>query len=420
MTDKSRKPLGKIRQFCRQEAGGAMVYIGVMLPILLGVAGLSVDVGLWYLNKRSVQSMADASALGGALEIRHVGDQTTLVSAATQYAAENGYDGSADVLTVNSPPLSGPYAGVANAVEAIVSRPVPSLLSGLVYGGQTTVTGRAVASAGVADACVWALNPTESGAVKVSGGAQVNMDCGILANSSSPSAITQNGASCINAASVTSVGGASGDCIYPDPQTTSPVADPMGSVSAPSWSGCDEPGQVKANNNQTLDLWPGVYCNKITVQNGGRINFLPGLYVLDGAALTIHGEAYGDGVQFYLTQNTGQNDNITINAGALVELSAPGQGEPTYGLPTGMLFYQDRNSAAGINHIFNGQGDMMLNGIVYLPNADVQFAGGAFADPTSTAIIADTVTFTGNSEFGNYDISPVAASPQLIKVTLLE
>ena len=78
------------------------------------------------------------------------------------------------------------------------------------------------------------------------------------------------------------------------------------------------------------------------------------------------------------------------------------------------------NCISGINHIFNGQGDMMLNGIVYLPNADVQFAGGAFADPTSTAIIADTVTFTGNSEFGKYDISPVAASPQLIKVTLLE
>ncbi len=46
-------------------------------------------------------------------------------------------------------------------------------------------------------------------------------------------------------------------------------------------------------------------------------------------------------------------------------------------------------------------------------------SGGA-ADPTSTAIIADTVTFTGNSEFGNFDVSPVAANPQLVEVTLVE
>ena len=64
----------------------------------------------------------------------------------------------------------------------------------------------------------------------------------------------------------------------------------LASLAAPSWSGCDEPNQVKANNNQTIDLDPGVYCNKITVQSGGRINFASGLYVLDGAALTIHGE----------------------------------------------------------------------------------------------------------------------------------
>jgi len=310
---------------------------------------------------------------------------------------------------------------VANAVEVIVDRPVPSFLSAVLYDGQTTVSGRAVASSGTAGACIWALNPTESGAVKVSGSAQVNMDCGIMANSSDPSAITQNGASCINAASVASVGGASGSCISPPPVTTNYVIVPLSSVGSPSWGpGCDHTGQFKANNNQTLDLWPGVYCNKITVQNGGRINFNPGLYVLNGAALTVHGEAYGDGVQFYMTENTAQNDNITINAGSTVALSAPGPGDATFGLPTGVLLYQDRNSTAGINHNFNGQTDMLLNGILYMPNADIQFAGGAFADPTSTAIIADTITFTGHSEFGNYDVSPVASNPQLVTVTLVE
>jgi len=408
-----------LANFCRDASGGVMAYFGIMLAVLLGVAGLSVDVSLWYANKRAVQSIADAAAVGGALEVKRMGDLSTLTPAATGYATENGYNASEDNLTINSPPLSGPQTGVSNAVEVIVDRPVPSLLSSILYDGQTTVRGRAVASYGSAGACIWALNPTEAGAVTVTGGAQVNMDCGIMANSSDPSAITQNGSSCVHATSVMSVGGASGGCIHPTPETTNAVVDPMASVSEPSWGpGCDHSGQVKANNNQTLNLSPGVYCNKITVQNGGTINFGSGLYVLNGAALTIHGEAYGDDVQFYLTENTGQNDNLTINAGSVVELSAPSDG--FYGMPAGLLFYQSHSSTAGINHNFNGQANMLLKGILYLPNADVQFAGGGFADPTSTAIIADTITFTGNSEFGNYDVSPVAENPQLTTVTLLE
>jgi hypothetical protein len=417
MTGTAETLRAKILHFCQESSGGVMIYVGIMLPILMGIASLAVDVGLWYANKRVVQSVADAAALGGALEVRRKGDLSTLQLAATEYATENGYNGTDDTIDINSPPESGPLIGVATAVEVIVERPAPSFLSSLVNKGQTTIAARAVASYGTAEACIWALNPTASGAVTVSGNAQVNMNCGIMANSSSPSAITQNGASCINAASVASVGGASGGCINPPPVTTSYAADPMSYVSGPSWSGCDHPNQIKANNNQTVNLAPGVYCNKITAQNGGTLNFASGLYVLDGAALTIHGEANGTDVQFYLTENTAQNDNITINAGSTVQLSAP---DFESDLPAGVLFYQDRNSTAGINHTMNGQTDMLLEGILYLPNADVNFSGGGAADPTATVIIADEISFTGNSEFGNYILSPTASNPQLVTVTLVE
>jgi Flp pilus assembly protein TadG len=417
MTGRAETLRAKILHFCQESSGGVMIYVGIMLPILMGIASLAVDVGLWYANKRVVQSVADAAALGGALEVRRKGDLSTLQLAATEYATENGYNGTDDTIDINSPPESGPLIGVATAVEVIVERPAPSFLSSLVNKGQTTIAARAVASYGTAEACIWALNPTASGAVTVSGNAQVNMNCGIMANSSSPSAITQNGASCINAASVASVGGASGGCINPPPVTTSYAADPMSYVSGPSWSGCDHPNQIKANNNQTVNLAPGVYCNKITAQNGGTLNFASGLYVLDGAALTIHGEANGTDVQFYLTENTAQNDNITINAGSTVQLSAP---DFESDLPAGVLFYQDRNSTAGINHTMNGQTDMLLEGILYLPNGDVNFSGGGAADPTATVIIADEISFTGNSEFGNYILSPTASNPQLVTVTLVE
>ncbi|MEE8502473.1 MAG: hypothetical protein V3S23_07140 [Kiloniellales bacterium] len=69
-------------------------------------------------------------------------------------------------MTINSPPLNGPFAGVANAVEVIVDRPVPSFLSAIIFDGQTIVTGRAVASSATADACIWALNPSVSCVVR--------------------------------------------------------------------------------------------------------------------------------------------------------------------------------------------------------------------------------------------------------------
>lgn len=86
MTDKPAILSGNLLRFCRETSGGVMAYVGILLPILLAVAGLSVDVGLWYANKRVVQSAADASALGGALEVKRMGNLTTLTPAATEYA----------------------------------------------------------------------------------------------------------------------------------------------------------------------------------------------------------------------------------------------------------------------------------------------------------------------------------------------
>ena len=87
MTNKADEMYRRLLRFCRESCGGVMVYTGLMLPVLLGFAGLSVDVGVWYANKRVVQAVADAAALGGALEVKRNGDTSTLTSTATEYAS---------------------------------------------------------------------------------------------------------------------------------------------------------------------------------------------------------------------------------------------------------------------------------------------------------------------------------------------
>ncbi len=165
----------------------------------------------------------------------------------------------------------------------------------------------------------------------------------------------------------------------------------------------------------TLD--PGVYCGQISVASGGTLNFNEGMYVLDTAGLTIasDGVVNGSDVSFYITEDSGQGDNISISANAQVSLSAPSDGE----MP-GVLFYQDRNSPTNINHNFTGQATTSLQGILYFPNQDLMFSGGSATDPVPTIIVANTVHFTGNTEIGDPNMLLLPPSPYMIKVSLVE
>lgn len=406
-----------VRRFWGDKSGGVMVYTAFALPVLLGVTGLSVDVSIWYMDKRISQAAADGAALGGALSIHRLGDDSGLTAAATEGATANGYSSSdGDVLIINNPPTSGPYAGQAGAVEAIIQRPANGFLSRVVFKDQVNVAARAVAVADMKNECLYGLSPTGT-AVKASGGANVNLPCGIMSNSNDPSSLTTTGGACITATSIKSAGGASGDCIDPGPATNMlPVTDPFAGMAPPSGlGGCDSNANIRVNNGDEVTLDPGVYCGKITVNNGGTLNFEPGLYVLDSAALSISGTVTGEDVSFYLTENSGQGDNISISSDADVTLSAPSDGE----MP-GVLFYQDRNGPSNINHNFTGQASLGLEGILYFPNQDLTFSGGSETDPVPAIIVANTVDFTGDTNTGNFDGSVIVESPFLIEVSLVE
>ncbi|MEJ2122754.1 MAG: pilus assembly protein TadG-related protein, partial [Alphaproteobacteria bacterium] len=134
------------RKFQKDVQGGVMIYVGLALPILLGVSGLALDGSIWLSNKRSMQAAADGAAYAAALEMTRINDDSLAKSRAISDALENHYDpGSGDVIEINSPPLYGAYSGNNGAFEAIVSRPSPSFLSRLIHGEQVTVSARAVA-----------------------------------------------------------------------------------------------------------------------------------------------------------------------------------------------------------------------------------------------------------------------------------
>ncbi len=414
------KSIKSLNKFKKDTEGAVLVYTALGMSVMLGVAGLSTDVALWYGEKRVAQSVADAAAMAAALEFDRSDSTHKLRVAAGNSAVSNGYDpAQGDDLEINNPPLSGPNAGNPDFIEVVFRRDSPLFFSAMVLDGDSPVrvVGRAVSTIAPEDNCIWSLNPTERGAITVGGNADVTLGCGMLVNSNDSEALKQNGASCIDAESVSVVGGASGRCIEPTPtEGASPVSDPMAWMTPPDYEACTDLTPISVTNGQTRHIAPGTHCGDISISSGGTIIFEPGLHVLDGAALNFNGgTVMGEDVTFYITENSTATDNITINAQASVSLSAPENGA----YPN-VLFYQDRNAPEGISHRINGGATLDLVGILYFPGQHVTFAGGASSNLSQTILIADTLKFTGASSFGGGDDDDEGGRSLMTKVTLVE
>lgn len=407
----------RLGRFLHNEAGGAMIYAVLLIPILVGAAGLSVDVSSWHLHHKALRASADAAAMAGALELLRT-SSSQIDQAATSAAGRNGFKVGQDTIVINNPPLSGSRAGASDSVEVIITRHVPALLSGMISNSDTqTIVARAVAFGSANDTCVWALNKNVSGAVTVSGDAEVDLDCGMFINSKNSNALSQSGSSCIHATEGKVAGGYSGSCIDPVPSTGVPqIEDPLSWLEPPEYTTCDVNGPVKVNSGQTKTIDPGVYCGGISVQSSGTLHFNPGLYILVGKGMTFNSGAIvtGYNVNFYLSEFNGASGTINIAAGAIVDLVAGDNG----GL-SGVLFFHDRNSPSGVSHNITGGATMNLDGILYFPSQNLKFAGGSSGDTSKSILIADTVSFTGNTEV-SLSGSAVSANPLLISAQLVE
>jgi len=54
----------------RHEAGQTIVLFAILLPLFLGLGAIAVDVGYWYVVKKTAQDAADAAALAAARELQ--------------------------------------------------------------------------------------------------------------------------------------------------------------------------------------------------------------------------------------------------------------------------------------------------------------------------------------------------------------
>ena len=74
----------------RCERGVVMVFYAILLPLLFGFMGLSLDAGLAYVEKGKAQDIAVAAALAGAAHLSDEDRDTTVKDAVKAYVEANG------------------------------------------------------------------------------------------------------------------------------------------------------------------------------------------------------------------------------------------------------------------------------------------------------------------------------------------
>ena len=391
----------RIPQIIHDTRGNVVGLACIGLVSLVGGAGLGVDTVQWYLWKQQLQQGVEAGALGGAYAL----SQGAAVTRSATREINRNANLELTVEAINSPPSSGALAGETAAVE-VIARSRRALPFSSLFIATPTIRARAVAAAiGVGDYCVVALAPSGTG-VDVGGTANVDLNCGIAANSVDSNSILLRGSSLLSADPVSSAGGIVGGTTNLAPGSTqlpyaNPQPDPFASrnLAVPSSPSTCTRTNFSAPSNRTTRVRPGRYCNGMTLQ--GNVFLDPGVYIVDRGDLSVGSQARvtGTGVTIVLTGSSPANiATITVNGGASLNITAPTEFENNYW--RNILVYQDSRGTSRVSKI-NGGGTLDLEGIFYMPNGDLTFSGSAGSQNECLFLVAYRVILTGTSDFTN-------------------
>jgi Flp pilus assembly protein TadG len=188
-----------------------IVLFALCLVAIIAMAGLLIDGGMAWANRRSAQAAADAAALAAAKAVSVGSNPTTVTAAGRGIGLANGF--AADFVdcdgvthpgkgvVVNSPPKEpGPFKDKADYVEVITTKAMRTTFSGAVGVNCWVVSARAVASiaaTGVASCSFCSLNNSDQNHTLVlKNGSTLRVDGDIYVNSTNGLGKDFNGTSC--------------------------------------------------------------------------------------------------------------------------------------------------------------------------------------------------------------------------------
>ncbi|MCJ7716218.1 MAG: Tad domain-containing protein [Anaerolineales bacterium] len=408
------------------EKGQVLAFLAVCFVVLLGFAGLALDGGMLFSDRRHAQSAADASSLAGgsgaayfmrANDVNYnafvcgtsgtINTQNAAESAAINRAALNDYIIDNDIadnhgVTVNCAINDlGSYEDKHFDVVTKITRDTTSNFAHLVYDGPLRNEVEAVTR-------VYPPAPLAFGKaiIALNESACSGNTYGVIFSGSSTTTVTgggvwSNGCLTGNGTSFTvtvnfggvGFGGASTGTltnINPSPlYFPNKIPDYSTIVNEPDCSSL--PARTVPNSGDAT-LEPGIYDE--IKWTGGALSLKPGLYCITGSkGISVNGGSmFGNGITLYLT--TG---GITINGNVSpVDLRAPEETpDPSPAIP-GILIYLANGNTNTVSA--TGNSTSFYLGTVYAPDGDLYFSGSSGTSPTfNTQLIGNNVEVSGGA-----------------------
>lgn len=397
------------------EAGQAMALSGLLMPLLAGFAGLTLDIGNLALHHRRAQSTADAAALAAAFQLYQGGTEAAATASADQVVQQNGYttaNYSLAFLDTNGAPTT--VAANVVRVRAVVSETVRTMFISVLGLFSQSLAETASATVWHPDPyppCVLCLlSKNAVNALYLLSNQNVNVVNGsVVVNSNSSSAINlpASGSLTVHPApqfGISMVGGvrtSSTGQVTPTPtKIASPIPDPLSMVPVPSAAGLPNYGNYSSQSshgNETIN--PGVYGD-ISLDSSGTLTFNPGLYIITGSVRTnAPGNVVANGVTLYLTCGTSSNPVACApgQAGGSIDLNSNGNftiSPPTSGTYKGLSVFFDRNNTAGYHITSNGNS---ASGTIYGASASMVLESSGAVVNSNSMLVMNTIALNDST-----------------------
>lgn len=380
-----------ISKFADSQSGNFAIMTALLAIPLIGAMGLAVDYSAALSNRSVMQDAADSAALAtvkaAGLKFSKLSesDKAALIANGKSFFASNEKINAVSVaVTINQAersvtvtgaydyPLAFPIFGQSFPMEVLAKAVVGPLRSSY---------------------CMIGLSQTASKAISFGGSSDfIGPQCSVHSNSISSSALFQSGGGTAKAKDFCAVGGGAGQF---SPKVTSgcdPMEDPYADLPMPAKTGtCLSSNAALGDGDFTLQ--PGRYCGGLKAPSSANIKLAPGTYVISGGPLDLSSKATlsGDGVTLIFVDD---HSYPKVNGGANLNISAP-----TTGTYAGIAMAARRDISPAKDATIAGGGSVNIEGTVYLPKHNLKITGGGELGIGSDqmALVADTISFTGNS-----------------------
>jgi len=281
------------KKWQKNEDGATALVYAISAPALIGLLSIAFEIGHFQQRNARIQSAADMAAMATALEYQLTKNRGKAILEGKGNAYENGYVGTEGSIRVESPIVSGPYAGEEGAIVHITQE--QERYFSKIFGSQTKVTHKVestVLQMGGQPICMLALHPTNAGAITVTGSATLEMeDCAMHTNSNAMSAYNLSGSASVTAdcisATGTIEGGAGATLSNCDrPKNYEPViSDPYADIEVPNNVASMPCLTPSFQSGGSIKMGAGRYCNKDFGLRGVLELTEKGVYIFDGVSV---------------------------------------------------------------------------------------------------------------------------------------